>query len=321
LYLRRANVERLKLTRRDRPYYTGWNAESFLTAVHSGAAAFDTECLIANIKQEINWGARLWTEFRFIKEGYAPVRRWEPAIWEPEASFWEEVRSHNLAGYNIYFGILPRLGQKGKAENVPWADMLWADVDAKHFKGGKEEAWESIHKEGMSKPGMVVDTGHGYHLYWHLSGYYLLETEEDRLKFGGYLKGIAKHIGGDTVHDVSRLLRVAYTINWKDEHNPVIAEVVETNPCWLWITEFDHLWTPVTVSRQEAITFEDVPPLPVSSLRVSDKIKQLIEHPPDKGERSEACFKVIRALHRAGCSPTEIKAIMKQNPIGRRYYE
>lgn len=310
---------KLYLTSKDTDYgrTQSWNAESSMIGVVCPA----TFALSAQQRGAGGfWFDNLWTEIRFIKIGKPVISRWSLACWTDVD--WDEVRKLNLGGYDCYYGVCPRLFQSGTAEDVPFACCLWADVDAKHFKGGKAEAFEQAHKSGLPKPTFLIDSGHGYHLYWDLEDAYEFPDKEAQLKFGGYLKGIAKYIGGDAVHDVSRVMRIAYTINWKDRNNPVIASVVETGQGCIPISEFQHLWQPIRGSRQIAIKFDrDLPQTDVSKLRVGRNIKQLILHPPAKGGRSEACFRVITALHKGGYSATEIKAVMKHNPVGDRYYE
>jgi hypothetical protein len=270
--------------------------------------------------QESIWG-NLLVEYRFIKPQVPISVSWGSG-WDEGLQPWEEISQANLDRYNVYFGVCPRLGEHGKAENVPFAGCLWADLDAKAFPDGKEGAWAACHKEGLPEPSFIIDSGHGYHLYWLLKEAYMFPDSQSQLQFRGYLKGIGKHIGGDTVHDVARMMRLPNTTNWKDPTQPVVSRFVEETALAYSLTDFQHLWVPVQEAARLEITFDpDLPVMDVTTLRVSGKMKQLIRRGAPKGQRSEACFKVIAALLKGGYSPTEIKAVMKQNKIGGRYYE
>jgi hypothetical protein len=123
---------------------------------------------------------------------------------------------HDQAGKDVYYGILLRTAERGTSSDcVPTTHVLWSDVDAKHFDGGKAAALFSLGRANLT-PSILVDSGNGFHAYW------LLKERVPFVEASGVMRGLAKAIGGDSVHDASRVLRLPGTHNHKtDPPNPV----------------------------------------------------------------------------------------------------
>jgi hypothetical protein len=193
--------------------------------------------------------------------------------------------------------------------------LLWADLDDCSF--------EKLCKYGEPPPSIIVTTSpNRYQAYWQLrrtpGSAQVCEILNHRLAVGYKEEGCDQ-----SGWDLTQLLRIPETFNNKYEH-PFLVSAQRVQGVGLTsIRHFDCLprLPSIGVSHRRTKFDRDLPQMDVSSLRVSDAVKQLILEPPDKGDRSEACFKVIADLYRAGYNATEIKAIMKQNPIGERYYE
>ena len=144
--------------------------------------------------------------------------------------------AHELcnAGIDVYFGVNPRTGDAGKKENVHYLAAFHAEVDYGE-DGHKKKTPYDTYDDALSaittfrmKPTIVNHSGGGFHCYWVLSnpvkvaekGIGLLESIN---------KALLKHLGGDTgTHDISRVLRVPGTFNFKLPENP--REVVNV---WL----------------------------------------------------------------------------------------
>ncbi len=189
--------------------------------------------------------------------------------------------------------------------------ILWADLDACNPVTGmsKYVEWQ---------PNIIVKTSKR-----HYQGYWFLDRDIEPQEYEALNHRIAlafKDEGCDqSGWDLTQLLRLPGTTNNKGKPFEVIAW--KDNIC---LTQDGGRLPPLpsTTSSHKGVKFDrELPQMDINSLRVSRDIKQLILEPPDKGERSETCFRVIAALHKAGYSATEVKAIMKQNPIGGRYYE
>jgi len=133
---------------------------------------------------------------------------------------------------DVYFGVLPRIGNNRSNESVYGAGCLYADVD-----GGEEGVQGSIDllkRCGLPKPNIAIVSGNGIHAYWLLNDTHRLETEKDRQSFSVTLRRLQKAIGGaspkahaDPVcKDPARILRVPDTFNWKDQHDPKPVKMV-----------------------------------------------------------------------------------------------
>src|SRR6056297_2500557 len=83
--------------------------------------------------------------------------------------------------YNVFIGIQPRTNKSGKDSSVKKVICLWADIDAKDFKGGKNEALKQINKFSLN-PTILIDSGNGYHAYWLLEKPFIINNKNDRKK-------------------------------------------------------------------------------------------------------------------------------------------
>jgi len=121
-----------------------------------------------------------------------------------------------------YFGVAPRIRESGKEKDVERIHCLWLDVDAKVFEGSKEFAlnringwWQTPRFTEIAPldPSIIIDSGHGYHTYWLLSE--PIEPGEARVLMDILRQTVNDAL--DKVSDPSRILRVPYTWNHKDE--------------------------------------------------------------------------------------------------------
>lgn len=73
-------------------------------------------------------------------------------------------------------------------------------------------------------PTYVIHSGGGFHLYWKLKEtFYIQNRKEDIKLWESYLKRLCYAMDGDyNCTDISRILRVPYTNNYKYEHTPLV---------------------------------------------------------------------------------------------------
>ncbi len=132
--------------------------------------------------------------------------------------------------YEVYFGVLPRIGRNGKAADVPTTGCLWADIDG-GFEGveGAQRLLDAAILAGrLPAPHFVICSGGGLHVYWLLSAPVRLSDDLTRLRFKNTLKRLCRVIGGyataahaDTSRaDVASILRIPGTFNRKRELEP-----------------------------------------------------------------------------------------------------
>jgi hypothetical protein len=126
---------------------------------------------------------------------------------------------------DVYFGVLPRITKRGTAEQtVKTTHVLWADFDAKRFRGktGISSAFTEIANMRLT-PHIIVDSGNGYHAYWMLDGEY------DFVEAQKVMKGIERVHHTDHCSDAARILRVPGTLNFK-EATPKPVRLVRFDP-------------------------------------------------------------------------------------------
>jgi len=167
-------------------------------------------------------------------EGYVELRMISANVipkWLPKGEIseqdWDEI-SHFNETHHIYVGVNPRpLSKEKKKKDIRDIVCLWADVDGKDFEsGGKEAALRSVEAFPL-KPTIIVDSGHGYHLYWVLEQPLLDMKDEMLFVFKQVLAGVVKALGADQSKiDHVACLRLPGTTNRKDEEEPVPCRIV-----------------------------------------------------------------------------------------------
>jgi hypothetical protein len=129
------------------------------------------------------------------------------------ASTDEAAKYAGSVGYtrDVYVGVAARRGEDGTRKGVHRISVLWADLDAKngHTREGRLHQLKDLH----CYPSMLVWSGGGWHTYWLL--WEPVEGPEELERAELVMRCLAKGLGGDPVHDRSRILRVPGTHNHK----------------------------------------------------------------------------------------------------------
>jgi hypothetical protein len=126
-----------------------------------------------------------------------------------------------LDGEEVYVGAAPRYGSDGTKAGVLRTNALWTDLD---FKDGhtRESRLEQLRKLSCT-PALGVATGGGLQHYWLLDRPAESPDELERTEL--VMRRLAAAMGGDPVHDRSRVMRVPGTFNHKyGEPRPVVME-------------------------------------------------------------------------------------------------
>jgi len=140
------------------------------------------------------------------------------------------ISSHN----ECYFGIALRNNNKsGKKEDCSLLTTIYIDIDygsEGHKKApvfpDKDSAYQHILNVGI-QPTAIVESGHGFHLYWFLDSPLELNAE-NTLMAENLMKYLADIYFADSTHDVSRIFRIPGSINNKQGHN-LICTVLSSN--------------------------------------------------------------------------------------------
>ena len=132
----------------------------------------------------------------------------------------QNFKATNLLGWNIYVGANPRPNfGVCKDVNIQICRCLFADFDKPHFPDGCTDragyAKDKAAKEGLPQPTMIVDSGHGIHLYWR----FVEPIEPSRWSRGMAL--LSPALGSDTsIKNPERVMRLPGLINNKPPATP-----------------------------------------------------------------------------------------------------
>lgn len=132
--------------------------------------------------------------------------------------------------------------QRGRAEQVAAIPGVWADIDVAHGVHRKpnlppDRAAALALLRALPLPwSLLVDSGHGYQVYWLLREAWVFATPDERRRAAALVAGwqalIRTRFGAqgwdvDSTSDLSRVLRVAGTVNRKDPEDLCPVTLVE----------------------------------------------------------------------------------------------
>ncbi|MCL7404460.1 RepB family DNA primase [Paradonghicola geojensis] len=167
-------------------------------------------------------------EFRALKENTAPSRWFsgvEPDELEQSIDRVIQLNDDQLAR-NVYVTVNPvRPDLTGSASDRDIITSFYAFADADNG------AAASRLRYAEPKPTFFVQTGKTpeprLHAYWRLEG------TEDLSEWSALQKAIQQNLGTDSVHNPSRILRLAGTVSWPPKHKmnrgyaPEVTKLVE----------------------------------------------------------------------------------------------
>jgi hypothetical protein len=145
------------------------------------------------------------------------------------------------------------------------------------------------------------------------------------------VQGIARQLGGDSTHDLSRLLRLPCTLNRKDERNgkqPVPCTLLECDPDRRYpFAEFERFaaLSPDKEKREKvaAVVIKKVKLTPARASRLTDHINRCTV--AERGSRSQVDFALccfcIRKGYQKGEVWQQVQGIGKFAEAGYRYFE
>jgi len=242
-----------------------------------------------------------YRELRCIRNGAIEQAYYQ---WDELDDMRAKALRMDADGWDAYYGVLPRTRTSGKAEDcVSSTGVLWADVDAKHLNGTKISTLVALGGSSIT-PSIVVDSGNGVHAYW------LLDNVVPFDKASEVMKGLAKAIGGDSVHDAPRVLRLPGTHNHKTDP-PHEVRLLRFEPDRrVRFADFSDYLSPPKPAR-EAIETE---PRELSAL--PEWLQEAMENPTPEGYRSGMIFKVMLWLIRYGYSKESISDLLAYYPDG-----
>ena len=116
----------------------------------------------------LRYAALVWEAGDIVEIRPLPVgtglREWTHA--RDLGSHLARMMAENSREANLYAGVLPRTKQGGgSAEHTDGGRVLWADFDGL----APDAALTGVRDSGLPPPMLVVDSGHGTHVYWKLN--------------------------------------------------------------------------------------------------------------------------------------------------------
>lgn len=161
-------------------------------------------------------------------------------------------------GYDVFYGVcltdIPMSENiRSKKSDISLQTSIWLDID---IAGGVHvgESYPTNVETATSflpfKPSIIVDSGYGIHAYYLFSkalviGNYNRDEAETRNK---KLISIVRHNAGiygkavDSVQDLSRIMRMPGTFNYKSDSNvPPLCRVIKLNNVVYRVDELDDL--------------------------------------------------------------------------------
>ncbi len=129
---------------------------------------------------------------------------------------------------DVYVGVATRRDHmSGKKDNLAWAGVYFAEVDAGDGKPYKsvDEIMTSLDSFSPC-PSMRVLSGGGVHAYWTLDVPVPLFTPEQIVDYEAVTRGLQQRLKADTgTWDASRILRLPGTL-WHKQKPPRRVELV-----------------------------------------------------------------------------------------------
>lgn len=226
----------------------------------------------------------------------------------PDSLFdaYEHLRELNQAGANIYVGVNPRAERN--SPRVEMVRCIWADIDR-----ALPDTVLSRLPSVLPMPSMVVCSGTGTHLYWMLSESLDVTSESGRSSVEGTLKRLYADIGGDSVQNVTRLLRLPGMTNQKDARNgkaPTQCTLEYRTSSRHALSAFAAWWSHEEEHKNtQADSFHTLN-APRSD-RTIRRIAGLVRHlDADTTDRSKRDFSVVCGLLRLGVDPNELTTLV-----------
>ena len=170
-----------------------------------------------------------WIEMRALSQprfNKKVVRSWWPLVETLQSPQDFDVSAQLLRDddYDVYVGVLPR-GVSGKSTkaDIYEARVFWAELDFDKQPGGEIG---TLMKATQGNFDIIVRSGGGVHCYKRLDEAVQLTTE-NRQRFERAIQKQQSGLGADHTHDITRILRLPGTFNYKLEQQPRRVELIQ----------------------------------------------------------------------------------------------
>ena len=118
---------------------------------------------------------------------------------------------------NAHGEVKPPRAVRAQKRYICAMNCLYAEFDVKAY-GSKEAIRQHLDESTIPAPSVLVDSGGGLHGYWLLRETFALDTDDRRAAAEVIQRLWVQTVGGDAaVHDLTRVLRIPGTLNFKYE--------------------------------------------------------------------------------------------------------
>jgi hypothetical protein len=227
---------------------------------------------------------------------------------------------------NVYFHVNAtgdrRLNKKATKEDIVSAEWLHVDVDP--APGRDREQILAALNAFAPAPNIILDSGGGYQAFWRLAEPVPTTDDAGRNEIEGRNLALARALGGDSCHNIDRIMRLPGTWNLPNKkklkagRQKALAGVVRAD----WATRHniaDFECLPVSAPRGELILPEELPEVDLAALPISDRCRMLIVQGTDPDEperypsRSEVLWAVLCEMARCRV-PAELMVAVIMDP-------
>lgn len=231
--------------------------------------------------------------------------------------------SENRAGKNVYWTVnVTREGlhKKPVKGDIRAARFLHVDVDPPKDGGAFDRAAIlSMLGDARHPPSLVIDSGNGLQAFWRLD-----YPAENRDAVEDLNRRLARLYGGDSCHNIDRLMRVPGTVNYpgavkrKRGRIPALTSIAEPDTgLSVDPVEIDADAPPLPPEEKaerrerERVHLVDVDLATLASLGITglNKLGGMISA-PDNSDRSAATFAVACEMVRQGFDDAQIAGIL-----------
>lgn len=218
---------------------------------------------------------------------------------------------------NLYFSVCPRSIEEQREFAVSYVSTFWADLDEKDFED--RDACKRAIDQFDLQPSYIVDSGHGYHVYWVLNTPMPVTNEDTKRRLKAISRKIAKTVNGDHTQDLSRILRIPGSFNVKDMSHPLEARLIHNNHVTYDIADIENalIDVPDDDLQLPSVDFDGQTILQERIEELVDKldpeVKNLVTDVNVK-DRSSRDFRVAVHLVYVGATPDEIRAVFEAYP-------
>jgi hypothetical protein len=150
----------------------------------------------------------------------------------PAALNW--IEAQNTKGFGVYWTVnAVRNGHHSKPNKADIVRPRFLQIDIDPPKAGgaldKTAKVERLQSD-LNPPSIIIDSGNGVQAFWELS-----EPTLDHAQIEAANRVLAVKFGGDTCHNIDRLMRLPGTVNWPNQKKrdagrvAVLSSIIQQN--------------------------------------------------------------------------------------------